>query len=213
MRALIEPNLAPGENVDDRISYTGEDGSDQNAPYTSALEKFVAESVLCSCVDTYHWYLRRVFQTALTADMSRIDTWKGTLKLSKKRIHAVKDATDLGPAISAIFRGSEEPFRVLAHEFLNVPDLAIIPKAVVVRNCLVHELGEDRSGKVAAAISVENDLGVSIHNNIVPLPIQEAYEISGRFISDISIMDQALANVLHLPTDRSPLPTFSRAYS
>jgi hypothetical protein len=213
LREMIEPHLQSGENVDDRIAYTGVDGMEKNVPYTEALEKFVAESVLCACVDTYHWFLRRVFETALTADRDRIDLWAPTLKLSKKKVEMVRSSTNLSLAVASIFQGSEEPFRRLAHDFLNVPDLAVIPKAVVVRNCLVHELGNDRAGKVADALAGTNDMGIELENGMVVLPVDSAYEICGRFISDISIMDQGLANLLGLSTDSSPLPKFSRAYS
>lgn len=213
MREMLEPHLQPGENIDDRISYSGEDGREKNVPYTGALERFVAESVLCACVDTYHWFLRRVFEAALIADRDRIDLWAPTLKLSKKKVEMVRSSPDLSSAIASIFRGSEERFRRLAHEFLNVPDLAVIPKAVVVRNCLVHELGDDRAGKVAETLAGTNDLGVELQNGTVVLPVDSAYEICGRFISDISIMDQGLANLLGLSTDSTPLPKFSRAYS
>ena len=213
LRATLGPRLSPGQTIEDLVSFTEENGSEKNAPYTHALEQFVAESVLCSCVDTYHWYLRRVFESALTADRSRINVWAKPLKLGLKKVTEVNTCGDLGPVISSIFRGSEEPFRVLAHEFLNVPDLATIPKAVVVRNCLVHELGKDRAGKVAAALVQDNDLGITLDDGNVLLPVGAAYEIARRFIEDVSIMDQALANILGLPTDPSPLPSFTRAYS
>lgn len=213
MREMVEPQLQPEENIDVRISYTGEDGIEKNAPYTEALEKFVAEAVLCACVDTYHWFLRRIFEAALIADRDRIDLWAPTLNFSKKKVEMVRSSNDLTSVIASIFRGSEEPFRRLAHEFLNVPDLAVIPKAVVVRNCLVHELGDDRAGKVAQILAGTNDLGVQLDNGAVVLSVDSASEICGRFISDISIMDQGLANLLGLSTDSSPIPESSRAYS
>ncbi len=213
LRPILELHLAPGQNMEDLIRFPRENELEGNVAYTSALEKFVAESVLCACVDTYHWYLRRVFEAALIADRSHIDAWAKTLDLKPKKVEEIRSAGDLRAAIASIFRRSEEQFRVLAHVFLNVPDLATIPKAVVVRNCLVHELGEDRSGKVSAALAQENDLGVVLAGETVVLPVDAAYELVGKFLSDISIMDQALANVLSLPTDPSSLPAFSRAYT
>lgn len=213
LRPMLEPNLAPGQSIEDLIRFPGENELERNVAYTSALEKFVAGAVLCSCVDTYHWYLRRVFEAALIADRSRIDDWAETLKLSSKKIEEIRSASDLRAAIASIFRRSEEQFRVLAHVFLNVPDLATIPKAVMVRNCLVHEIGEDRSGKISAAFEHDNDVGVSLEEGTVVLPVDAAYELARKFFSDVSIMDQAMANVLNLPTDPTPLPTFSRAYS
>lgn len=210
---LIESQRAHGQNLEDIITFEWEKDGGTNANYTAALEKFVAESVLSSCVDTYHWYLRRVFETALIADRSRINSWAKTLDLSPKRVNLITTASDLRSAISSVFRGSEEPFRKLAHEFLGVPDLDVIPQAVVVRNCLVHELGIDRVGNVAKAIAAGNSLGIELEDGRVTVSAGAAYAISERFVADVSIMDQALANILSLPTDTAPLPSFKREYS
>ena len=83
MRAMMEPHLDSSVNVENKISYTGKDGAELNSPYTQVLDKFVAESVLCSCVDTYHWYLRRVVEESLIADKARIRTWKEPLNLTQ----------------------------------------------------------------------------------------------------------------------------------
>jgi hypothetical protein len=208
----MKASLGPGcEHV--VISYDGEDGAARNAPYTAELSRFVAESVVCSCVDTYHWYLRRLFEASLMADRSQITEWSQTLGISQKKVDEILATQDLKVAISSIFRGREVVFRKLAHKYLHVPDLSVIPKAVILRNCLVHELGHDRTGDLAEAIAVENDLGVQLVGEVVTVSVGAAYDIAGRFIADVSIMDQCLARVLSIPTDTTPITPFSRAYS
>ena len=126
-REWVEQFLQPGQNVEDVVCYSGEDASVQNEPYTAALEKFVAESAVCRAVDSYHWYLRRVLEAALKRDNSLIQRWNSTLKLSPKKIASIESAVHLEDAVRGLFRGSEEPFRRLVHEYLGVPDLNVIP--------------------------------------------------------------------------------------
>jgi hypothetical protein len=212
LRKMMEPTLPEGANVEDHISYTGEDGSVKNAPYSEALEQFVARSTLCSAVDIYHWYLRRVIEEALRSDRSLIRAWAKTLNLPEKKITAIETTQDLASEMSTIF--SEDPFRRLAHIYLNVPDLELVPLIVKVRNCIVHELGEDRTGRVAKALA-ENDspCGIQISEGQVFFSADTANEIVGRFVSDISIMDHALGYLLGLPTADGPFSDISRSYS
>ncbi len=214
LREMMAPHTAPGENIDDRINYTGKDGSIENAPYTDALEQFVAHHVVSASVDSYHYFLKRLFEEALNQDRTRVVTWAKPLRLSKKRVAEIESTADLRSSIQKIFRGSESRFRILAHEFLGVPDLGLAPHAVTLRNFLVHELGEGESDEIRQAVASLSELGrIEFLDGKLFVSVSVAFEISSRMSSDVGIMDSILGRMLQLPMTDDPIELLSRCYS
>ena len=191
-------------------TYSGENGADKNRPYTEALEATVGESFLCRAVDYYHWYLRCVLQQALSRDSTLIRSWAPVLGLKEKRIAKIESAAPTAQTIQRLFRGREGVFRQLVHQHLNVSDLGTIPALVAVRNCVVHNLGEDIDGEVARLISGCSELGIEVDNGQVKVSDDASYEAIGRIFSDITLIDQMLVNVLDLPVIRQPIPALKR---
>lgn len=214
LRERIAPHLPPGVNPDDMISYSGENPVEENAEYSAFLEHALAEMVLCRAVDCYHWYLRKVVCLILSRDASLVRLWASELKIKDgSKIAAFERGEGCNQLLIEWFRGKEWKTRALVHEHWQIPlreDLGIL---VRVRNCIVHQLGEDIDGTLAPLLIESTRLGISVQSGRVVAGFDGADNAIGVALTDVSIIDQSLARFFSLPAEPFDPPKLRRRYA
>lgn len=194
-----------------KISFEGRAAG--NDEYTQVLEQFTNESLVCRSIDLYHWYLRQVIKLAITRQPSLAQEWAQVLQLSSKKAAELEDAATKNGTLASLFPRRENVFRRLIHQHLGIPDLGVLSLLVEVRNCLVHHLGEDIDGAAAVLAAECPEIGIEVTDGFIAISNSAALETMDRVLSDISIIDQAVANVLGLPTTTEPLREIRRTYN
>lgn len=213
LRKRIAEYLQPGTNPDDFISYTGENPAEANAPYSAYLECSLAGMALCRSVDCYHWYLRQVVLLILDRDPSLVSLWATELKIKdESKIAAFQRGECRDKLLIEWFRGKEWKTRELVHEHWRMPlgeDLGILVK---VRNCIVHQLGEDADGSLLSVLATNSRLGLSIAAKRVVVDYGSADTAINVVFGDVSIIDQCLVHHFSLPAEPYRPPRLHRSY-
>ncbi len=201
MRKEVLPHMIPsGRNWEDVCRYTAEDPSVENRSYTEQLEQMLGEFGVCRAVDLYHWYLRRILQLALERNPSQIRVWAPALGMKPAKAAALEPQLHSPDVLYELFRKNEGVWRTLVHEFLGVFLPEEVPIFVEVRNRLVHDLGEDREGKVARAINLDSRWKPKLVDGFLKVGVSDGLQAAETMISDIQIMDWHLATLYALPT-------------
>ncbi len=147
VREEMKKTLPPGSNPDDFVTFTGPDPTAVNAEYSAYLNQSLGEMVLCRSVDCYHWYLRQVVLLILGANPALLRPWANKLGITTTdQLDAFENGLGREKLLTDWFRGREWRTRQLVHEHWNMPlkeDLGVLVK---VRNCIIHQLGEDTDG-------------------------------------------------------------------
>ena len=213
LKAMVLPHLRPGERWEDKVSYDAEDPRMENQGYTDQLERMLGEFGICRAIDLYHCYLRRVLELALTREPSRIRDWAAALKLGPEEVAAIELNLSKPKTVYNLFRKNEGIWRKLVHDFLGVfepPELAVF---VEVRNRLVHDLGEDREGRIARLVTTDLRWMPKLVDGFVEANSDDGYQAVATMCQDIQIMDFQLAAFYSLPTTAYEQPKIRRVYS
>lgn len=193
--------LLPGANPDDFIQYSAEDPAVENAEYSNYLQRALGEMVLCRAVDCYHWYLRQVALLILARDNSLLRPWAKKLGIKNTaEISAFERGENCDKLLIAWFRGKEWRTRALVHDYWHMPlgeDLGVLVK---IRNCLVHQLGEDVNQDIAPLTSANPHLNLKVESGRIVVSFDGAVSAIGIVISDLSVIDQCLGRYFALPT-------------
>ncbi len=213
LRELLKNRVGPEDHIESLISYSGESGSEQNAPYTDYLESAFGEMALCRAVDFYHVYLRQVVLLAATATPTLLRSWKSALNISEKRLQEFESGANPAGTVAGFFRGNESKIRALVYEHLNMPLREDLEVLVEVRNCIVHQGGKDADGALATILAGNDRLGICVVKGSVVVRGAEAQNLVDCVFSDLSILDQCLARTLQLPTAPFVHTSFRRVYS
>ncbi len=213
LRKYMANHLPPGANPDDFVGYSGEKPAEENAEYSAYLERTLSEMALCRAVDCYHWYLRHVVLLILDRDPSLIRRWATELKIKdESKIVAFERGESRDKLLIEWFRGKEWKTRELVHEHWRMPlgeDLGILVK---VRNCIVHQLGEDAEGLLLSMLATNSRLGLSVAAKRVIVGDGGADTAIDVVFSDVSIIDQCLVNHFSLPAEPYQPPRLHRSY-
>lgn len=129
-----------------------------NQPFNSAASRFIGVSLLCRAVDIYNWYCRESLKLALSSNpklvVEVIRKQKGEVaKTIVKADNKGKDAAAevIRNFLSDRYRG-EQIIRETVHCDLNVMQNPEVELLCICRNVLVHKLGYDEFGAIAAEI-------------------------------------------------------------
>ena len=213
LRQRVTSFLPSGANPDDFISYSGENPADANAEYSAYLERALAEMALCRAVDCYHWYLRQVVLLILDRDVSLVRRWASALKITNEsKIAAFERGEGRDKLLIEWFRGKEWKTRELVHEHWRMPLGENLGVLVKVRNCTVHQLGEDADGALAPLLAANSRLDLTVEAGRVVIGYGGADTAIGVVISDISIIDQCLVRYFSLPAQPYQPPKLHRSY-
>lgn len=214
LKEWILPHLGPGERWEDKVSYDGEDPAVENQPYTLQLERMLGEFGICRAVDLYHCYLRRVLELALRREPARLREWTPSLKLKPEELTSfekkLNSPTTISKAVFELFRKNEGVWRNLVHDFLGVFKPSEVDVFVEVRNRLVHDLGEDREGRIVRLAATDSQWMPKIVDGSIEVNSDDGYQALETMFKDIQFMDFHLANSYSLPTKPYEQPTIRR---
>ena len=176
-------SLPEGKSVDDIIHCDAEDPAVENAEYSEYLGRALSEMVLCRGVDHYHWYLRRVVLMILERDNSVLRPWAKELGIKDAEMSKFERGENRERLLVSWFRGKEWRTRDLVHKYWRMPlgeDLSVLAK---IRNCLVHQFGEDADGEIARLLSGNSRIYAKGENGQVTVGFGGAYEAELQRIS------------------------------
>lgn len=203
MKKDLPHMIAPGRHWEDVCRYTAEAPSIENGPYTEQLERMLGEFGVCRGVDIYHWYLRRVLELTLERNPSQIREWAPALGMKPAKAAALEPQLKSPDVLYDLFRKNEGIWRTLVHEFLDVFLPEEVPIFVEVRNRLVHDLGEDREGRLARITTSASRWKPKLVDGFLKVGVEDGLQAVETMIADIQIMDWILATKYSLPTKPS----------
>ena len=169
-------SLPEGKSVDEIIHYDAEDPAVENAEYSQYLGSALSEMVLCRAVDQYHWYLRRVVLMILERDNSVLRPWAKELGIKDAEMSKFEQGENRERLLTSWFRGKEWRTRDLVHKYWHMPlgeDLSVLAK---IRNCLVHQFGEDVDGEIARLLNNKSRIYAKVENGQINVGFDGAFQ-------------------------------------
>ena len=149
----------------------------------------------------------------LERDNSVLRPWSKELGIKDAEMSKFEQGENRERLLVSWFRGKEWRTRDLVHKYWHMPlgeDLSVLAK---IRNCLVHQFGEDADGEIAHLLNYNSRIYAKVENGQVYVGFDGAYEAVGLIISDLSIVDQCLGRYFGLLTSPFEQPNLRRVYS
>jgi hypothetical protein len=204
----VPPGMAP------TLVFEGPEPGSENTEYTAFLDGTLGEMTLCRAVDCYHWYLRQVILLILHADPSLLRPWSKKLKITNAdELDAFERGEGREELLTKWFRGSEWKSRQLVHEHWKIPLKDDLGELVKVRNCIVHQLGNDVDQSLQPIISKNPRLSLGMTSGRLTVGLNGGEAAIQIVMGDVSIIDQCLARSFALPTVVHVPASVSRSYN
>jgi hypothetical protein len=171
--------------------------------YDQSAKMLLAEFGVCRAVDIYQWYNRQILRLAVRHDPNVLTGFKANVGLPSGHLQTLIESGSVPEEVLARISFRDKEVRDHLHKTLNVFKDSPMQLFVEARNCIVHALGRDTDGRVAAAVAATpsgRTEGITIKDGIISVSTQSAIGCTNTVDSQISIMDQELAFRYRLPT-------------